>query len=149
MQATSLLPFFPYTAFGKGLLGDNAADSQNIPGALRGNDQRDFFYKPVDAWAADFIPLYDNGEFQLFYLLDWRDKEKHGEGTPWYRITTKDFVNFTEHGEVLPRGANKSRIYMFLPVLLSRLTGNTTFFIRGIILISGNRESLNKELCMQ
>jgi len=75
---------------------------------------RDFFYKPPDAVAADFIPLYANGEFQLFFLLDWRDRDKHGEGTPWYRISTKDFVHFTEHGEMLPRGAiNEQDLYVF------------------------------------
>ncbi len=65
---------------------------------------RDFFYKPREGWAADFIPFYENGAFRLFYLRDWRDKEKHGEGTPWYRIDTTDFVHFTEHGEMLSRG---------------------------------------------
>jgi beta-fructofuranosidase len=71
--------------------------------------KRDFFYKPVDAWAADFIPFYWEGTFYLFYLLDWRDKVKHGEGTPWYLVTTRDFVNFTEHGEMLPRGAKEDQ----------------------------------------
>lgn len=27
-----------------------------------------------------------------------------GEGCPWCLLTTKDFVTYTEHGEVLPRG---------------------------------------------
>jgi beta-fructofuranosidase len=76
--------------------------------------QKDFFYKPENAWAADFIPLYAEGAFQLFYLHDWRDAEKHGEGTPWYRLTTTDFVNFTEHGEVLPRGGKLDQdLYVF------------------------------------
>jgi beta-fructofuranosidase len=114
LQASSILPFFPYVAFGKEIFGKNGMVSENVFGTSPGNDQRDFFYKPVNAWAADFIPLYDNGEFQLFYLLDWRDKEKHGEGTPWYRVTTKDFVNFTEHGEVLPRGTEQEQdLYVF------------------------------------
>ncbi|MBL7696549.1 MAG: DUF4975 domain-containing protein [Chitinophagaceae bacterium] len=64
----------------------------------------DFFYKPTTGWAADFIPLYTKGKFELFYLLDFRDSEKHGEGTPWYRITTNDFVNYEENGEAIPRG---------------------------------------------
>ena len=71
--------------------------------------QRDFFYKPHDAWAADFIPFYWQGQFYLFYLLDWRDKAKHGEGTPWYLVTTRDFVNFVEHGEMLPRGGREEQ----------------------------------------
>jgi beta-fructofuranosidase len=75
---------------------------------------RDFFYKPADAWAADFIPLYANGEFHLFFLLDWRNGDKHGEGTPWYRISTRDFVHFTEHGEMLPRGTKEEQdLYVF------------------------------------
>lgn len=65
---------------------------------------RDFFYRPTNAWAADFIPFYDKGEYQLFYLHDWRNVNNFGEGTPWYLISTNDFVNYTEHGEVLPRG---------------------------------------------
>lgn len=71
----------------------------NIPPA-----GRDFFYRPENAWAGDFIPLYAEGKFQLFYLLAWRDDETHGEGTPWYRISTTDFVNYEEHGEMIPRG---------------------------------------------
>jgi len=75
---------------------------------------RDFFYRPIGAWAADFIPLYANGRFHLFYLLDWRDAARHGEGTPWYQVSTTDFVHFTEHGEMLPRGSQTSQdLYVF------------------------------------
>jgi beta-fructofuranosidase len=78
------------------------------------NSAREFFYKPVDAWAADFIPLYRDGQFHLFFLLDWRDKAKHGEGTPWYQLTTTDFVHFTEHGEMLARGGKDDQdLYVF------------------------------------
>lgn len=78
------------------------------------NSGRDFFYRPAGAWAADFIPFYKDGQFHLFYLLDWRDKAGHGEGTPWYQITTTDFVNFSEPGEMLPRGGeNAQDLYVF------------------------------------
>jgi beta-fructofuranosidase len=70
---------------------------------------RDFFYKPENAWAADFIPMHAEGKFQLFYLLDWRNTEKHGEGTPWYRLSTTDFVTYEEHGEVIPRGTKEDQ----------------------------------------
>jgi beta-fructofuranosidase len=66
---------------------------------------RDFFYKPEGAWPGDFIPFYKNDTYHLFYLQDWRDKERHGEGTPWWQISTQDFVHFAEHGEMLPRGS--------------------------------------------
>ncbi|HEY6977941.1 MAG TPA: family 43 glycosylhydrolase [Chitinophagaceae bacterium] len=113
LQATTILPFFAETVFGKNSSRVDRFD-KNILRAFKDTGQRDFFYKPVDAWAADFIPLYDKEEFQLFYLLDWRDKEKHGEGTPWYRISTRDFVNFTEHGQMIPRGTEKEQdLYVF------------------------------------
>src|ERR1051326_4692312 len=73
-----------------------------------------FFYKPENAWAADFIPFYKDGRFRLFYLLDWRDPANHGEGTPWYQISATDFCHFTEHGEMLPRGTREEQdLYVF------------------------------------
>lgn len=76
--------------------------------------ERDFFYKPANAWAADFIPLYAKGEYYLYYLHDWRNKEKFGEGTPWYLITTSDFVHFSERGEMLARGSKDQQdLYVF------------------------------------
>ena len=72
------------------------------------------FYRPEGAWAADFIPFFCQSRFRLFYLLDWRDRAGHGEGTPWYQVSTGDFVHFTEHGEMLPRGAVDAQdLYVF------------------------------------
>lgn len=88
----------------------NAADGQ-VPGATH---EREFFYRPDGAWAADFIPFYDNGRFHLFYLHDWRDIAGHGEGTPWYQISTDDFIHFTEHGQMLARGTKDEQdLYVF------------------------------------
>jgi beta-fructofuranosidase len=112
LQATGLLPFLGSQLIAENTFGRNIrAVARHAPGNSAG---RDFFYKPENAWAADFIPLYANGEFQLFYLLDFRDKAAHGEGTPWYRISTKDFVNFEEHGEMLKRGSETDQdLYVF------------------------------------
>lgn len=90
----------------RGILQNESGCPQPVP--------RDFFYKPEDAWAADFIPMYAEGKFQLFYLLDWRNAEKYGEGTPWYRLSTTDFVSFEEHGQVFPRGTKEEQdLYVF------------------------------------
>jgi beta-fructofuranosidase len=71
-------------------------------------------YKPQDAWTADIVPFYENGEFKLYFLLDWRNREKYGEGVPWYLIGTKDFLHFTEYGEVLARGSKEEQdLYVF------------------------------------
>ncbi len=72
------------------------------------------FYKSQTGWAADFIPFYKDGVYYLFYLEDYRDITKMGEGTPWYLLTTTDFVNFKEYGEVIPRGTqNEQDLYVF------------------------------------
>jgi beta-fructofuranosidase len=104
LQATTMLPFFNNGVFGREVSKNDGIHSENIASAYRDADKPDFFYRPANAWVGDFIPLYDKGIFQLFYLLDWRDKPNHGEGIPWYRVSTKDFVNFTDHGEAVPSG---------------------------------------------
>lgn len=83
-------------------------------GPADASPSREIFYKPKDAWAGDFIPFYSNGQFYLFYLQDWRDRARFGEGTPWYLITTKDFIHFAEHGEMLARGGHDQQdLYVF------------------------------------
>lgn len=62
------------------------------------------FYRPALGVAADFIPYNQDGRFYLFYLQDWRDPAHFGEGTPWYLLSTADFIHYTEHGEMLARG---------------------------------------------
>lgn len=73
------------------------------------NGVRDFFYRPDNAWLGDVIPFCKDGVFRLFYLHDWRDKTKHGEGTDWYQVSTQNFVRFTEHGEMLARGTTEEQ----------------------------------------
>lgn len=86
----------------------------STPPQTEQSNRKDFFYRPAGAWAADFVPFYAKGKYQLFYLHDWRDHAKFGEGTPWYLISTNDFVNYTEHGEVLARGTKEQQdLYVF------------------------------------
>ncbi len=66
------------------------------------------------AVCGDVIPFYEDGRFYLFYLKDFRDIPQHGEGCPWYLITTGNLVDFEEHGEVLCRGsADDQDLYVF------------------------------------
>jgi len=72
------------------------------------------FYNPRDAWAGDFIPFFWEGSYHLFYLKDYRDEEEHGEGTPWFHLSTEDFLHFKEWGEALPRGGKEEQdLYVF------------------------------------
>lgn len=90
-----------------------------------------FYYKPETGWAADFIPFWWDGAFQLFYLHDYRDVERCGEGTPWFRISTKDFVHFQEHGEMLPRGGMEEQdLYVFTGSVI-RAQGRFHIFYTG------------------
>ncbi|RED85514.1 glycoside hydrolase family 32 protein [Cohnella phaseoli] len=91
----------------------------------------DFFYKPRDGWLADVIPFHEDGEFKLLYLKDWRDKEKYGEGTPWFLLGTKDFVGYTEYGEVLPRGGEDEQdLYIYTGCIL-KADGRYHIFYTG------------------
>lgn len=67
------------------------------------------FYRPEGAVCADFIPFCEGGDFELFYLRDWRNEADYGRGTPWYRISTDDFFHYTEHGEALARGSDQDQ----------------------------------------
>jgi len=98
-------------------LGGHRADQTgdvNFPPAKASDIVREFFYRPLSAHAGDFIPYYRDGRFHLFFLIDWRDKPGHGEGVPWYQVSTSDFVHFVEHGEALPRGGKDDQdLYVF------------------------------------
>jgi len=87
-------------------------------------------YKPVDGWAADFIPFFWKGEFHLFYLKDFRDIPGHGEGTPWCHLVTQDFIHFTDHGECLARGdADAQDLYVFTGSVINAHSGAEGFHI--------------------
>lgn len=72
------------------------------------------YYRPKGAVSADVIPYYENGTYYLFYLRDYRDVKNHGEGCPWHLVTTTDFVNYTEQGQMLQRGTVADQdLYVF------------------------------------
>ena len=53
------------------------------------------FFRPDVGAAGDFIPFYWDGEYHIFYLQDYRNHEKYGEGTPWFHlVTNRDCQSF-------------------------------------------------------
>lgn len=58
------------------------------------------FYNESGKNLADVIPYYENGTYYLYYLSDPKD----GYGINWNLVTTKDFINYEEHGVVIERG---------------------------------------------
>ncbi|MHC6594629.1 family 43 glycosylhydrolase [Arthrobacter sp. C152] len=63
------------------------------------------FFQPADAWVGDLIPFQKDGEFWLFYLHEVRSNPK--PGTAWNLVTTKDLVQFQDHGVALPHGTTE------------------------------------------
>jgi len=56
------------------------------------------FYRPDNAWVGDFIPYYDEDEFKLFYLKNWRDNYREEFDKGWHLLGTDDFLDFDEYG---------------------------------------------------
>ena len=73
------------------------------------------FYRPDGkSVCADVIPFFEDGEFKLFYLKDYRDIPNYGEGCDWHLLTTKDLVHYEEHGTVIPRGSvDEQDLYVY------------------------------------
>ncbi len=73
-----------------------------------------FYRAPGRAVCADVIPLFDENEFKLFYLRDYRDIEADGEGCPWCLLRTSNLVDYRDEGEVLVRGKKEEQdLYVF------------------------------------
>jgi beta-fructofuranosidase len=98
----------------KGLraIGSHPSDSKVAPGLpLRAQQAayRNIFYHTDIGALWDCIPFYWEDRFHLFYVKKLPDSKEFGEGVPWYKVTTKDFVNYTDHGEMIARGSREEQ----------------------------------------
>jgi beta-fructofuranosidase len=91
---------------------------------------RELFYRPIGAKTGDFIPFYAKGKYRLFYLHDIRDTVKDA-GIPWYQISTNDFVNFTEHGEMIPHGKREDQDFYVYTGCVMEAHGRYHIFYTG------------------
>lgn len=130
LRASGLFPFVAGN-LAAGLPENNSIITSAKNNPVLPDEPRDFFYKPQGAWAGDFIPMYAEGKFQLFYLLDWRNAKDHGEGVPWYRLSTTDFVTFEEHGQVIPRGAKEEQDLFIFTGCAIKAQGKYHIFYTG------------------
>lgn len=72
------------------------------------------FYRPKDGYLCDVIPFVDEQKVFLYYLHDYRNIEKYGEGTPWRVLTSTDFLRFELQGEAIARGKiNEQDLFVF------------------------------------
>ena len=63
------------------------------------------YYQFPGTWFGDCMPFGKGDEFFLFHQRDNRNPEPFGEPFGWDLATTKDFVNYENHGVAIPRGA--------------------------------------------
>lgn len=65
--------------------------------------QSPVLFQPETGWVGDVIPFERGGVFHLFYLHELRDSPK--PGTAWNLVTTRDFVDFEDHGVAIAAGS--------------------------------------------
>ncbi|HJA32372.1 MAG TPA: family 43 glycosylhydrolase [Candidatus Eisenbergiella pullicola] len=88
------------------------------------------FYRPVDGVCGDFIPYYEAPWYYLFYLKDFRDREKRGEGCPWYCVRSRDLLHWEELGEMLPRGtAQEQDLFVYTGSVFRDIEGDGAYHI--------------------
>lgn len=63
-------------------------------------------FRPDNGYVGDLIPFERDGRFWLFYLLD--ERLDPPSGMPWALVSTDDFVNYADHGVVLPSGGSEA-----------------------------------------
>ncbi|MCI9182935.1 MAG: DUF4975 domain-containing protein [Acholeplasmatales bacterium] len=56
--------------------------------------------KSIVGYVGDVMPFYEDGEMNIFYLQDGRNTYLGYH--PFALMTTKDFVNYKDYGEVIP-----------------------------------------------
>ena len=66
-------------------------------------------FRPPSGYVGDLIPFERDGRLWLFYLLD--ERRDPPTGMPWALASTDDFVNYTDHGVVLPSGGADAADY--------------------------------------
>ncbi|MEZ2391245.1 GH32 C-terminal domain-containing protein [bacterium RCC_150] len=88
------------------------------------------FFQPPGAWVGDIIPFQKDGEFWLFYLHEIRETPK--PGTSWNLVTTKDLVQFDDHGVSLHHGGeDESDFNAYTGTVLVDETGIHHLFYTG------------------
>jgi beta-fructofuranosidase len=67
------------------------------------------YYQHPETWFGDCMPVYAEGAFQLFHQRDTRRPGPFGEPFGWALARTFNFVEFTDCGEVIPRGGDDAQ----------------------------------------
>lgn len=65
-----------------------------------------YLFRPEGAYFGDCMPFFnkETSEYYLYYQRDTRNPVPFGEPFGWNLLVTKDFVTFSDYGEVLEHG---------------------------------------------
>lgn len=85
------------------------------------------FYKPDGGRVGDVMPYYEDGVYYLYYLRDGGGSSSH----PAYMVSTTDFVNYTDYGEILPAGASNAEDSMIGTGSILKHGSDYLFFYTG------------------
>lgn len=64
---------------------------------------------PPKGYVGDVMPYYNAGEFNLFFLMDWRDGAPQYH--PIYKYNTPDLLNYTYKGQMIGYGLADQQDY--------------------------------------
>ena len=99
---------------------------------------KNLFYKPKVLGQGILFHIID-GRFRIFYLHDWRIK-KITVRDSLVSVSTDNFVDYKEHGEMISRGKiNKQDLYLL--DLLLRQMDCIIFLYRTQSLFSATRKA--------
>jgi beta-fructofuranosidase len=86
-------------------------------------------YQPAGYSIGDTMPFYENG---VYYFYHYKSViGRHEEGQNWTLSTTKDFVSYTDHGELFRHGEKGEQDYVFRSGSLLKKDNRYHFFYGG------------------
>jgi beta-fructofuranosidase len=105
-------------------------------------------FQPVEGWVGDVIPFYHDGSFWLFYLHDWRDPDRHGEGLSWHLVRTRDLLSVEDLGVVLAHGSTEEQDLFAATGSIIEVGGRFHLFYTGFNPRLRDSEGLAREAVM-
>ncbi len=90
-----------------------------------------FLQSPEGGWVGDTMPFFWKGEYHIFYLKAFRTPESDEPGYSVYHIGTRNFVNYTDYGEAIPRGSEEDQDHGICTGCVIRRNGIFHFFFGG------------------
>jgi beta-fructofuranosidase len=109
---------------------------------------RKIVYQPEGYGIGDAMPFYEDG---VFYYYHYKHKiGDHSQGQNWTLSSTRDFIHYTDYGELFKHGEEGEQDFIFRSGTLLKKDGVYHFFYGGdrdveCVLHAGGRDLKNLE----